>query len=568
MNNGINVTGSAAQCCKMASPRKTQIRISMISSMFARIRPTQPLLWTVQRLYSGISSSKKQEKVSSLLKFFKKTKRRKDLADPTHPSNVTFLEIRQFLKDFSCQTHTNITDADIHNPYDIVKAFLPFQRRHHVIPSVKIRGTSHNGDGLAIIPKSMYASEYTDSENVLGKYTVLMIPKTTVGDKVKVLLKMHHEFYAEGELIEVLNKGLRQSKRNERMILCKHFQECNGCQLQMLSYPEQLLFKQNVIKRAYQLFYPNLKIDRELGVVNPSPLQYSYRTKLTPHFEVRDGKCTKLGFQHVNNRGKIDVENCPIATVEINDKLHQARTKYLQGPPMKQLTLRQSMRIDHDTGEFYETALEGQSKVITERIEDFIYQFDSNCFFQNNNSVLPSVLDYIRYHMKQLETPVENVVDTYCGVGFFGIALSNFHEKLNVFGIEISESSIKYANHNMKLNGLYPERTKFILGDASNIFGNDEFKNSGIKGKGSVVIVDPSRKGSDELFLKQLLQFEPDMIVYVSCNVFTQARDLANFEELQGENQKYRVADVVGFDFFPQTKHVESVAILKRKLCT
>ncbi|CAL1197150.1 tRNA (Uracil-5-)-methyltransferase family protein [Candida parapsilosis] len=414
----------------------------------------------------------------------------------------------------------------------------------------------------------MYASEYADSENVLGKYTVLIIPKTTVGDKVKILLKMHHEFYAEAELIEVLNKGSRESKRNDRMILCKHFQECNGCQLQMLSYPEQLLFKQNVIKRAYSLFYPNLKIERELGIVNPSPLQYSYRTKLTPHFEVRDGKCTKLGFQHVNNRGKIDVESCPIATVEINDKLQQARSKYLRGPPMKQLTLRQSMRVDHNTGEFYETALEGQSKVTTEKIEDFIYQFDSNCFFQNNNSVLPSVLDYIRYHMKQLTSPVENVVDTYCGVGFFGIALSNFHEKLNVFGIEISESSIKYANHNMKLNGLYPERTKFILGDASNIFGNEEFKKSGIKGSGSVVIVDPSRKGSDEMFLKQLLEFEPDMIVYVSCNVFTQARDLAVFEKLQGENQKYRVEDVVGFDFFPQTKHVESVAILKRNLCT
>lgn len=536
--------------------------------MFARIRPTSLLLWTIHRSYSSSSAPKKQAKVSSLLKYFKKTKRRKDLADPTHPSNVTFLEIRQFLKDYSNKTHTNITDADIHNPYEVVKAFLPFQRRDHIVPSVKIRGTIHTGEGIAIIPKSMYASEYADSENVLGKYTVLIIPKTTVGDKVKILLKMHHEFYAEAELIEVLNKGLRESKRNDRMILCKHFQECNGCQLQMLSYPEQLLFKQNVIKRAYLLFYPNLKIERELGIVNPSPLQYSYRTKLTPHFEVRDGKCTKLGFQHVNNRGKIDVESCPIATVEINDKLQQARSKYLRGPPMKQLTLRQSMRVDHNTGEFYETALEGQSKVTTEKIEDFIYQFDSNCFFQNNNSVLPSVLDYIRYHMKQLTSPVENVVDTYCGVGFFGIALSNFHEKLNVFGIEISESSIKYANHNMKLNWLYPERTKFILGDASNIFGNEEFKKSGIKGSGSVVIVDPSRKGSDEMFLKQLLEFEPDMIVYVSCNVFTQARDLAVFEKLQGENQKYRVEDVVGFDFFPQTKHVESVAILKRNLCT
>ncbi|KAI5967667.1 hypothetical protein CANMA_002847 [Candida margitis] len=538
--------------------------------MFARIRAAQSVLrWTVQRSYASIPTKKKQEKVTSLLKYFKKTKRRKDLTDPTHPSNVSFLEICQFLKDYSRQTHANVTDADIHNPYEIVKAFLPFQRRHQVIPSVKVWGTTHTGDGLAIIPKSMYASEYADSESLFGKYTVLMIPKTTVGDKVKVLLKMHHEFYAEGELIEVLNKGKRESKRNNRMILCEHFQECNGCQLQMLSYPEQLLFKQNIIQTAYKLFYPNLRTDHELGAVNPSPLQYSYRTKLTPHFEVRDGKCTKLGFQHVNNRGKIDVEYCPIATVEINDKLGQARNNYLKGPPMKQLTLRQSIRVDNDTGEFYETALEGQSKVITEKIEDFIYQFDSNCFFQNNNSILPSLLDYIRYHMKQLPDSVENVVDTYCGVGFFGIALSNFHDNLKVFGIEISESSIKYANHNMKLNGLYPERTKFILGDASNIFGNEEFKKSGIEGKGSVVIVDPSRKGSDELFLKQLLQFEPDMIVYVSCNVFTQARDLANFEQLQGTNLKYKVDEVVGFDFFPQTKHVESVAILKKiDLCT
>ncbi|KAI5950978.1 hypothetical protein KGF54_004052 [Candida jiufengensis] len=474
--------------------------------MFRRIRPS-----TTYRFLSNVH----QQKVSGLLKFFKKTKRRADLNDPTHPSNVNFLEICDFLTKYSKQTTTKITDQDIHNPYEILKAFLPFQRKDHIISNVKIWGVSNNGEGIAIVPKSMYASEYADSESILGKYTVLLIPKTTTGDRVKVLLKMHHEFYAEGELIEILN----DTPKRQRNILCNHFQKCNGCQLQSLSYPEQLEFKQNIIKKAYQFFYPSLKLSSNFGVVNPSPLQYAYRTKLTPHFENKGNKCVKLGFQHVNHRGKIDVEHCPIATPEINGKLTEARAKYIGNEAMRQLTLRQSLRIDNDTGEFHEVALEGQRKVITEKIGEFVFQFDSNCFFQNNNAILPSVLDYIKYHVNQLERPVKNIIDTYCGVGFFGISLSNLNNKLKVFGIEISESSINYANHNLKINGLDPERVKFIYGDASNIFKNENFQKMGISGDGSVVIVDPSRKGSDLNFMKQLLEFEPDLIVYISCNM-------------------------------------------------
>ncbi|KAI5966794.1 uncharacterized protein KGF55_000203 [Candida pseudojiufengensis] len=531
--------------------------------MLKRLRPYKFIRYELARAYRYSSSFPKirqQQKVSSLLKYFKKTKRRSDLNDPTHPSNVLYLEICDFLKSYSKQVNLNITDQEVHNSYDIIKSFLPFQRKDHIISNVKISGISHNGDGIAIIPKSIYASEYLDSDSVLGKYTVLMVPKTIVGDKIKVLLKMHYEFYAEGELIEILNK----SSSRERNILCEHFQECNGCQLQMSSYSDQLIFKQNTIKKAFDYFHPSLKVENDFGAVIPSPLQYSYRTKITPHFESNGDECTKLGYKHVNNRGKIDVEHCSIATIELNDKLKEVRKKYMGNKSMRQLTLRQSLRINKDTGEFHEIALEGPKEVVTEKVEGFVYQFDSSCFFQNNNAILPSVLDYIRFHIDQLNVPVKNVVDTYCGVGFFGIALSNLSSDINIFGIEISESSIKYANHNSKINGLDPDRTKFILGDASNIFNNEEFRRSNIKGDGSVVIIDPSRKGSDSTFLKQLLDFEPEMIVYISCNVFTQARDLSTFENLQGDHKKYDIVDVKGFDFFPQTKHVESVAILKK----
>ncbi|KAI3403772.2 hypothetical protein KGF56_003407 [Candida oxycetoniae] len=513
---------------------------------------------------STLQVPQRQQRLSNFLNTFKKTKRRKDVSDATHPSNITVLEIKQFLQEYAKESGSDILFEDICNQYDIIKAFLPAQRQEHVLSNIKVWRTTCNGDGIAIIPKSMYCFEYTDSESILDKYTIVLIPKTTTGDKVRVLLKMHHEFYAEGELIEVTNANSKHSKRNDELVLCKHFRECNGCQLQMLSYEEQLKFKQDVIKRAFSYFYPQLSMKSNFGTVVGSPLQYAYRTKLTPHFEVRDGKNTKLGFKHVNNRGKLDIEHCPIATVEINEKLSKARDKYLNEAPMGQLTLRQSLRVDHGTGEFIPIALEGQDKVVAERIEDFVYQFGSNCFFQNNSSILSLVLDLIRYHLKQLSKPVTNIVDTYCGVGFFGIALSQLHPEINVFGIDVSEWSIKYAQHNTKLNGLDPKRIQFILGDASKIFQNEDFEKAGIKGEDSVVIIDPSRKGSNEAFLKQLVQFNPAIIIYISCNVFTQARDLATFEKLQGENVKYVLENVVGFDFFPQTKHVESVAILKR----
>ncbi|KAL6454546.1 SPAC4G8.07c tRNA [Candida maltosa Xu316] len=512
---------------------------------------------------SNFATYKKKQNISGLLKHLKKTKRRNDIANVTHPSKITFLEINDFL------THASglkITHDEIKNNFDLIKAFLPNQREdEYVVDNVEVKGITSQGEGMAIIPKSAYWNNSTD--NSREKYTVVLIPKTVIGDRVKVLVKMHHEYYAEGELLEVLNADSKESRRNNDLIVCKHFNECNGCQLQMLSYNDQLDFKKNVIHKAYNYFHPNIfnQID-SFGDVIGSPLQYSYRTKLTPHFTSYKGVTEKLGFQSAQHKGKINIDACPIATREINDKLVEAKEKYLGKPStVSQLSLRQSLNVNQETGEFNEVALEGQNKVITERIGDFMFQFDSNCFFQNNNSILPSVLDYIKYHVAQIDKPIDNVIDTYCGVGFFGISLSkSFQENTKIFGIEISDSSIKYANHNVGLNHLDTNKIKFISGDASNMFSNKEFENSGITGKNSLVIVDPSRKGSDESFLKQLLDFEPEVVVYVSCNVFTQARDLAMLEKLQGNNVKYKVKDIRGFDFFPQTKHVKSVAILKK----
>ena len=82
----------------------------------------------------------------------------------------------------------------------------------------------------------------------------------------------------------------------------------------------------------------------------------------------------------------------------------------------------------------------------------------------------------------------------------------------------------------------------------------------------TAVLIDPPRKGTDEFFIDQLLAFGPKTVVYVSCNVHTQARDVAMIMEkgMKDGVTKYRLESVQGFDLFPQTAHVESVAVLRR----
>jgi len=166
-----------------------------------------------------------------------------------------------------------------------------------------------------------------------------------------------------------------------------------------------------------------------------------------------------------------------------------------------------------------------------------------------------------------------HLVDTYCGSGLFSILLSPHFD--TVAGIELSTDAIRSATTNAELNNLPPNRCTFLAGDASDIFATvDHFPR-----ERTAVIVDPPRKGCDTKFVEQLLTFGAGTVVYVSCNVHTQARDVgmilrrseeAGVGEPEGtaqprrqRRQKYVLESLRGFDLFPQTAHVESVAVLR-----
>lgn len=195
-----------------------------------------------------------------------------------------------------------------------------------------------------------------------------------------------------------------------------------------------------------------------------------------------------------------------------------------------------------------------------EMVGDYVFEYGAGSFFQNNNSVLPLMVNYVRDLIFTDGARPTHLVDTYCGAGLFAISLSSGFEK--VAGIELSQSSIASAKRNAQLNAISSDKISFLSGEASNIFATVK----DFPPEQTVVIIDPPRKGCDELFLKQLLKFRCRAVVYVSCNVHTQARDIGTIiqsTEGDGEGRRYRMETLRGFDLFPQTAHVESVALLR-----
>ncbi|ETI21583.1 hypothetical protein G647_07930 [Cladophialophora carrionii CBS 160.54] len=245
--------------------------------------------------------------------------------------------------------------------------------------------------------------------------------------------------------------------------------------------------------------------------------------------------------------------------------------------------------------------------VTTEHIGPFIFKTQANSFFQNNNSILPTFLAYIRDHILPLPPPsspsrsprvpsaqtdpppIKYLLDAYCGSGLFSIALASRFS--SVLGIDIDEASIRCARENATLNASVHKHLRavsasaggsssssskesnlgFIASDAQHIFDDVPFPAAQ-----TVCIIDPPRKGASRDFLHQLCAYGPRRVVYVSCNVHTQARDVGMLvagvgSEVEDDGRtgprkrwRYEIEKLGGFDFFPQTGHVEGVCFLNR----
>lgn len=434
----------------------------------------------------------------------------------------------------------NINDAFPDAPLNDMTAFMNRDRTqewhmHGASPNLQIVSLSSNGLGLGF-----------DQE----RQRVVCVPFAVPGDTVNVHIYRTEEYYLEAEIREIVKpSGLREEGAKP---FCKYFGKCGGCQYQELSYESQLEIKRQVVANAYRYFAPNLKLP-EIHKTVPSPLQKGYRTKLTPHFDVpkkglQGPDDFPIGFGQKGRKEVLDIEDCPIGTGVVNDgmKSERARMRANWANYKRGVTL--LLREGENN-----SLVTDPKQTIREKVGDNLFEYKAGEFFQNNNSILPVVTEFVSSQLQIDGKEPEYLVDTYCGCGLFAIACSGNAKR--VIGVEISAQNVEFARTNAKLNNI--ENAEFVTGQAERIFEkvNDSPATTS-------VVIDPPRKGCDKLFLDQLLEFGPAKIVYVSCNVHSQARDIEYFvEQAKG---KYVVESLGGFDFFPQTYHVEGVAVLKR----
>jgi len=319
----------------------------------------------------------------------------------------------------------------------------------------------------------------------------------------------------------------------------------------------------------------------------PSPLQYGYRTKITPHFQ-RPPKGVKrlegstkpswlnIGFNANDTSRVLDIEECPIATPTLNEAYGPIReeiaSKIMTYKRGATLLLRESLPIpgegtaetvDPDTA----ICVTNPKGKVREKVGGKFFEYGANVFFQNNNSILAPLISYVRDAVFAAGGDPDrprpsHLIDAYCGTGLFAISLADDFEK--VVGIELDKDSIQSATRNAVLNGLQG-KCSFVSGDAADIFSDVEDRREFPRYQ-TVLIIDPPRKGTDERFIDQMIEFGCGLVVYVSCNAHTQARDLGMIlGKTTEDGRRYVVESLRGFDLFPQTAHVESVAVLRLK---
>src|SRR5262252_423650 len=275
----------------------------------------------------------------------------------------------------------------------------------------------------------------------------------------------------------------------------------------------------------------------------PCPAPYGYRSKLTPHFaRPRPDREPAIGFLRAERRVTIDVASCPIATPAVNARLAELRadvrarwSTFRRGATLLVREASSGVTVD-------------PRAVVTEQVGDLSLQFLAGDFFQNNPFLLPRLVEHVA--REAAAGGARFLVDAYCGSGLLGLAAAPLFQR--VIGVEVSASAVNWARDNAARNGR--ANCEFIAADAGAVFAAVPFT-----GADAAVIIDPPRKGCGDAFLAQLAAFAPRTVVYVSCNPETQARDVAVLAAAG-----YACARVQPFDMFPQTKHVEAVAVLAR----
>ena len=390
-------------------------------------------------------------------------------------------------------------------------------------------------------------------------------------------------------------KSISNNKSGVKSGNCPLYKKCGGCQLQNLTYEQQLRYKQ---VKCIRLLGKFCRVGEIIGMENP----YHYRNKVQAAFALDRHSNIISGVYQSSSHKIVPVTVCMTEDEKADEIIGTIRRllKNFKLRPYNEDTGRGFLRhvlvkrgfksgqimvvlvtgtrdfpkkkdfvatllkihpeittvVQNVNNQKTSMVLGNRSEVlfgdgyITEQLGDFSFRISPKAFYQIN-PIQTEVLYNTTLEFAGL-TGKETVIDAYCGTGTIGIFASPKAKK--VVGVELNPDAVKDACVNAKLNSA--ENTEFYNADAGEFLADAASSNE----KYDVVIMDPPRSGSTVKFLKSVVKLAPKTVVYVSCNPETLARDLM-FLVRNG----YKVKKIQPVDMFPHTNHVETVVLLSHK---
>jgi len=385
----------------------------------------------------------------------------------------------------------------------------------------------------------------------------VMVAGAVAGDRLDVEIVSERRDYAVAKIREIL-----RASAERRAAPCPYLPRCGGCDWQHIDYGAQVRFKGEVVARELGHAL-GVAID-PIGLVEPAPAEFGYRSRI----RLRVGAKGVLGFYSAASNTIVEIDSCMVAEPGIRMPLHLARSlgkrveeievvrdgarevqvAHLKKPATEE-DLRRARNVLESDGEIAGIVLRsgthrataGDTAIAIELEAGLSIEVDADLFSQvnraQNQKLVASVMEMAAIHESS------SVLDLFCGAGNFSLPASR--RGARVTGVDADAGAIAAAARNAAR--LKFRDAQFVAMKAS---ATADFLHRA-RYRPEVIILDPPRTGASDL-MEPIIKLRAPGVIYVSCDVTTLARDL---RVLAGAG--YKVNRVRGFDFFPNTHHVE-----------
>jgi 23S rRNA (uracil1939-C5)-methyltransferase len=438
---------------------------------------------------------------------------------------------------------------------------------------VTIHGLGHEGQGVGRLDD-----------------LAVFVPGALPGERVVARLRRQAKRHLEAELV-----GVEDPSPDRRKPPCILVERCGGCSLQHCNDPAQADLKTDLVRQALKRL-AQLKVDVLPILQAASPLGYRNRA-LIPLERTPEGQL-RAGYYRRGSHKIVNMNRCPVLDPRIDVLIQPIKAdleatrwpvdvNLSQGGGLRHL----SLRVGHHSGDVLITLVSSHNNLpglealaqqwqerwpevvgvnlniqpkatnvvlgpdtyqvsgrswLLERFAGHELHIGADTFFQVNTAqaerVVPLLVDFFS------EQPNTQVLEAYCGIGTFSLPLAA--AGLDVLGLELHHASVAQARANAERNAL--PKARFEQADVAVSLAEH-------LAWAEALLVDPPRKGLAPEVMEVILQAPPRRIAYISCNPATLARDLGLLSEAG-----YRIRPIQPVDFFPQTSHVECLALLER----